>query len=142
MGLRHLYGIETGINARCFPEISELVACASGRPIPANKCIVGSSVFTHESGIHIDGLLKNVTNYQNFDPAEVGREHCLVLGKHSGSKSVLNAYAKLGILLNDAEVKSILGRIRNHAIANKQTPNAGDLKRFYAETLSILPPPH
>ncbi len=136
MGLLHLYGIETGINPLCFPEISDLVARASGRPIPANKCIVGSSVFTHESGIHIDGLLKNVANYQNFDPAEVGRKHCLVLGKHSGSKSVLNAYAELGIRLTDTEVKLILGQIRDYAVTHKRNPNSSDLQRFYAEASS------
>ncbi len=133
MALRHLYGIETGIDARRFPEISELVSKASGRPVPANKSIVGDSVFSHEAGIHVDGLLKNLSNYQNFDPAEVGREHRLVLGKHSGSKSVMEAYSRLGITLNELEAKSILQRIRSHAMTHKKTPASQDLERFYLE---------
>ncbi len=84
MGLRHLYGIETAIDTLHFPRISQLVAEASGRPVPSNKSIVGEGVFTHESGIHVDGLIKNPLNYETFSPSEVGREHRTVLGKHSG----------------------------------------------------------
>lgn len=133
MGLRHLYAIETGVDAHRFPEISRLVAAASGRPIPVNKSIVGEAVFTHESGIHVDGLLKNQLNYQSFDPQEVGREHRLVLGKHSGSRSVIEAYAKLGIRLTEFEAKTILPRIRDHAMHAKCAPDAADLKRFYLD---------
>lgn len=134
MGLRHLYGVETGIDGHKFPEISRLVAAASGRPVPVNKSIVGDAVFTHESGIHVDGLLKNPLNYQSFDPQEVGREHRLVLGKHSGSKSVMEAYAELGILLTEFEAKMILPRIRDYAVHTKCTPGAAELKRFYLES--------
>ncbi len=138
MGLRHIYGIETGIETRFFPRISELVSQASGRPIPANKSIVGESVFSHEAGIHVDGLLKHLSNYQNFDPAEVGREHRLVLGKHSGSKSVIDAYAKIGIHLAESEARPLLQRIRDHAVIHKSSPGTQDLKRFYLESSTCL----
>jgi homocitrate synthase NifV len=134
MALRHLYGIETGIDTRQFPSISALVAKASGRPVPVNKSIVGEGVFTHSSGIHVDGLLKNVVNYQGFDPAEVGREHRLVLGKYSGSKSVLQAYGQIGITLDLNQAKTILSLIREHAIGTKTSPSPEDLRRFYLET--------
>jgi len=134
MGLRHLYGIETGIDGHRFPEISRLVATASGHPISMNKSIIGEGVFSHESGIHVDGLLKNPLNYQSFDPQEVGREHRLVLGKHSGSKSVIEAYALLGIVLTEFEAKAILPMIRDYAVHTKCTPSATELKRFYLES--------
>jgi len=134
MALRHLYNIETGVDATRFPAMSKLVAHASGRPVALNKSIVGEAVFTHEAGIHVDGLIKNPLNYQGFDPTEVGREHRIVLGKHSGSRAVLQAYAKLGIPLTDGQAKSILLRIRTHAVTTKRTPDRDDLKRFYLET--------
>ncbi len=134
MGLRHLYGIETGIDTRQFPEISRLVAAASGRPVSANKSIVGEGVFTHEAGIHVDGLIKHQANYENFDPAEVGREHRVVLGKHSGSKAVIKAYADLGIALSEFHAKVILDRIRDYAAMTKHTPGSTELERFYLET--------
>ena len=134
MALRHLYGCETGIDTHDFPAISQLVACASGRPVAANKSIVGDAVFTHEAGIHVDGLLKHRANYESFDPAEVGRAHRLVLGKHSGSRAVIQAYARLGIALTPVQAGVILARIRVHAVATKRAPDDTDLKRFYWET--------
>ncbi len=133
MALRVTYNIDTGIDAQRFPDISRLVARASGRPVAANKSIVGEAVFTHESGIHVDGLLKNSLNYQDFDPSVVGREHRLILGKHSGAKAVRQAYAHLGIFLNSDETRAMLLRIRDHALRTKQTPSPADLKRFYLE---------
>ncbi|MEZ5671138.1 MAG: hypothetical protein R3E08_01670 [Thiotrichaceae bacterium] len=50
------------------------------------KSIVGAGVFTHEAGIHVDGLLKDPLNYQGVDPQEVGRQHQFILGKHPAHK--------------------------------------------------------
>lgn len=133
MALRLLYHCDTGIDTHRFPEISHRVARASGRPVAVNKSIVGEAVFTHEAGIHVDGLLKNVVNYQSFDPAVVGREHHLVLGKHSGGRAVKDAYARLGITLTDDEVGLMLIHIRDHAVSNKRAPTSEDLQRFYLE---------
>lgn len=133
--LHHLYNIETHIDTRHFPEISRLVSIASGRPIPVNKSIVGDAVFTHESGIHVDGLIKNPLNYQGVDPEEVGRTHTLVLGKHSGSSAVMEAYANIGIMLTEFEAKAMLARIREYAVSTKHAPSSADLERFYLEAL-------
>lgn len=133
MGLRHLYGINSGVDSAAFPALSALVAQASGHAIAANKSIVGAGVFTHESGIHVDGLLKNRQNYQCFDPAEVGRNHRAVLGKHSGLHAVVSAYARLGMLPSTAEAALLLVRIREHATRTKRSPSVADLERFYLE---------
>jgi homocitrate synthase NifV len=137
MALRLLYHCDTGVDAHRFPAISRRVANASGRPVAANKSIVGEAVFTHEAGIHVDGLLKNVANYQSFDPAWVGREHHLVLGKHSGGKAVKDAYARLGIMLSEDEAGLMLMHIRNHTVCTKHAPTCEDLQRFYLEALPI-----
>jgi len=134
MALRHLGNRETGIDTRRLPELSLLVAAASGRPVAVNKSVVGEGVFTHESGIHVDGLLKYPLNYQGFDPAEVGREHRLVLGKHSGAHAVRAAYqSNLGIALSPEQAERILTRIRHHALTEKRAPNGDELKRFHQE---------
>ena len=134
MALRHLHGIETGVDTRLLPGLSRLVALASGRPVAANKSVVGECVFDHESGIHVDGLLKYPLNYQSFDPAEVGRGHRLVLGKHSGSKSVRAAYRRdLGITLTRAQAERILARVRHYSQTEKCPPGKEDLRRFHAE---------
>lgn len=133
MALRHLCNRETGIDTRQLPAVSRLVVAASGRAVADNKCVVGDGVFTHESGIHVDGLLKNPLNYQGFDPAEVGRAHRLVLGKHSGAHGVSAAYRALGIELSPLEAQQILARIRQHAVSEKRAPQDDELKRFHEE---------
>ncbi len=133
MAARHLYAIETGIDTTRLPRISQLVALASGRPVAAGKSIVGAAVFTHESGIHVDGLLKDRGNYEAFQPEELGRAHSLVLGKHSGSHGVRNAYARLGVQLREPEVRPLLACIRAHVEATKRAPSDADLLRFYFE---------
>jgi homocitrate synthase NifV len=131
MGLHYLYQTRTGIDVSRFPAISQLVAQASGRPIATQKSIVGETVFTHEAGIHVDGFLKNKLNYQGIDPEQLGREHKIVLGKHSGSHAVIRGYEELGIHLDSGEATTILSSIREHVTRNKRTPNSTELKQFY-----------
>ena len=135
MGLRHLHGVECGVDSRALPALSQLVASAAGRPVPAGKCIVGDAVFSHESGIHVDGLLKDRRNYESFDPAEVGRSHRIVLGKHSGSAGVRAAFGKLDLQLSDEALHPLLERIRAHAMRTKRAPDDSELKRLYLEVL-------
>jgi homocitrate synthase NifV len=134
MGLHHLYRRPTGVEPRRLAEISRLVARASGQPVPAGKSIVGDGVFTHESGIHVHGLLRDRRNYQSVDPAVLGREHKLVLGKHSGIAAVLHAYDRLGLSLAKPRADAILCRLRRFAGSTKRSPNDADLLRFYCAT--------
>lgn len=127
LGLRQCYGIETGVDLRAFPVVSETVASAAGRPVPWQKSVVGAGAFTHEAGIHIDGLLKHPDNYQAFDPRLVGREHRFVLGKHSGKGGVQAVYAALGRPLADAEAARIIGRLRDFVHAAKRPPETSEL---------------
>jgi homocitrate synthase NifV len=134
LALRHLYGRETGIAARRLPEVSALVANASGRPVPVGKSIVGDGVFTHEAGIHVHGLLRDRRNYQALDPDELGREHTIVLGKHSGLAAVMHVFEGLGLPLSPARAAALLAVIRRHAVAHKQPLRQDALLRLYAET--------
>lgn len=133
VGLKQLYGMETGIDLRDFPDLSHQVASASGDTIGSRKSLIGSAVFSHEAGIHVDGLLKDLNNYQGVDPAWVGRHHQLVLGKHSGSQGVMHAYRQLGIGISRFEANRLLPLIRQFAGAHKRAPHLSDLNRFLNE---------
>lgn len=134
MGLHHIYGRQTGVIPMKLAEVSEMVARASKRPVPAGKSIVGANIFTHESGIHVHGLLRDPANYQSLDPQELGREHRLVLGKHSGIATVLHAYSQLGLALEPDQAPDLLARVRRHVDHTKQLPDVNDLKRFWRQT--------
>ncbi len=131
MGVELLHGGGCGINTSAIGEVSELVAKASGRPTSWQKSVVGEGVFTHESGIHVDGLLKDPLNYQGLDPALLGRTHRLVIGKHSGSHAVREGYAQLGIELAQTEAEQLLPVIRAYVSRTKLSPDAPQLEMLY-----------
>ncbi len=132
VGLEQLYGISTGVRRQELQGISRLVAKASGRRVPVQKSIVGRGVFTHESGVHVDGLLKCVQNYDGLDAESFGRAHTIVLGKHSGARAVRKVFADLGIELEQEEVRYILSQVRQHAMQFKRPPTRKELLLFYS----------
>lgn len=132
MALRHIYHVDTGVDARRIPAISALVAKASGLAVASNKSIVGNSVFTHESGIHVDGLYKNPMNYQALDPAELRRVHSVVIGKTSSSNAVRRAFREIGIELGKPGADCILPEIRAFAMRRKCSLGTSELLHVYA----------
>jgi homocitrate synthase NifV len=133
MGLRRFHDQGHEIDMTRYSTLSQLVESASGRSVGWQKSLVGAGVFTHEAGIHVDGLMKDRRNYQGVDPADLGRDHEFVLGKHSGSHAVIQAYADMGMTLSREQAESLLIQVRRHAIQNKRPPAAQDLRRFYLE---------
>lgn len=141
VALEHIYGRETGIDKRRLGEVSQLVAEASGRPVPVSKSIVGENIFTHESGIHVSGLLRDPRTYQAIDPAELGRGHRLVLGKHSGLTSVLHACREIGLEVELPVARAVLAEVRRHASATKSIPTPDDLRRFAGSATATMGAP-
>jgi homocitrate synthase NifV len=120
VGLRQLYGRDTGTVLTELGNVAAVVAAASTRAIPVNKAIVGDHVFTHESGIHVDGLLKDHRTYQSLDPALVGRAHRIVIGKHSGLAAIAASLSDLDLMAQPAELRAVLAKVREVAIATKR----------------------
>lgn len=133
LALKHLHGLDCGIDTRAIPSVSALVEQASGRQVAWQKSVVGAGVFTHEAGIHVDGLLKYRRNYEGLNPDELGRSHRLVLGKHSGAHMVRTSYQALGIELDDWQSQALLGRIRAFSTRTKRSPQAAELEAFYRQ---------
>lgn len=136
LGLRQFHGMSGIVDFSRLLAASEQVALASGRPVGWHKSVVGEGVFTHEAGIHVDGLLKDPRNYQGIDPALLGRSHRMILGKHSGARAVSSAYAALGITLEPAQAACLLARVRDFATRTKRSPQAAELRRFHDELLA------
>jgi homocitrate synthase NifV len=136
LGLRQFHGITAGIDFTHLLDASEAVARASGHPVSWHKSVVGEGAFTHEAGIHIDGLLKDPANYQGIDPAILGRSHRMLLGKHSGGRSVIAAYADLGITIDDAQAACLLARVREFTSRTKRPPGRVELLAFWEGLMS------
>lgn len=131
IGLAHLYNKNVGIALENYDYVSQLVEQASGCAVPWHKSVVGKGAFSHEAGIHVDGMLKDLANYQGLPPSSVGRQHQFVLGKHSGTKGVIHAYEKLGVNLSREEAECLLSLVRQHVNYQKTSPSEQDLERFY-----------
>ena len=88
----------TTIDTKLLMNLCTYVAKVSDRPIPSDKPITGSRAFLHESGIHCAGLLKDPLSYQPFLPEAVGRKDFgFILGRQSGSRSIMHMLGKAGI---------------------------------------------
>jgi len=135
MALKYLEGIDLGFATGRFREVSEYVARASSRAIPIWKAIVGENVFAHESGIHADGVIKNPLTYEVFSPDEVGLTRQLVVGKHSGSRTIQHKFLEFGIDLTDHESNLILARARQMAVEMKRALFDKELVYIYQDFL-------
>lgn len=135
MALKVLYNIDLGFKTERFREVSEFVAQASNRQLPAWKAIVGTNMFAHESGIHADGAIKNPLTYEVFAPEEVGLERQIVIGKHSGTASIKNKFSEYGHTLTEEEANWILGRVRHLAVELKRSLFDKELILIYEDYL-------
>ncbi|MGO8910742.1 MAG: homocitrate synthase [Bradyrhizobium sp.] len=133
VALRQLYGRETGIVLSELGNVASVVAAAAARSIPLNKAIVGEHVFTHESGIHVDGLLKDQRTYQSLDPVLFGRANRIVIGKHSGLSAITSLLADLQLKASSDQLRGILARVREHAVYNKGPVARETVTRIWRE---------
>jgi len=134
MAVKYLYGVDLGIDTSRFREVAEYVAGASQRAIPIWKAIIGTNVFAHESGIHADGILKNPANYEAFSPEEVGLQRQIIIGKHSGSKSLIYKFSvEFGIELDTETANRLLERVRSTAVELKRPLFDKELMLLYKE---------
>ncbi len=103
----HSLGLHTDIKTQQLNPISRLVAETMRMPVQANKAIVGSNAFSHSSGIHQDGFLKDAQTYEIIAPEEVGADGSkIVLTARSGRSALAHRFQKLGYAYtrNDIDV--------------------------------------
>ena len=135
MALKHLFGVNLGVNTKDFLNLCEYVARASGRQLNPAKPIVGTNTFAHESGIHADGVMKHPETYEVFSPEDVGLERQIVIGKHSGSKAIKMKFVEYGIDLSDEEAADLLKAVRSVTVDLKRTLFDKELMYIYEDYL-------
>ncbi|WP_407050384.1 2-isopropylmalate synthase [Methyloraptor flagellatus] len=110
----------TGIKTPMLLQASKLVSTVSGFPVQYNKAIVGKNAFAHESGIHQDGMLKNMETYEIMRPADVGvKATNLVMGKHSGRHAFKEKLKELGYELGENAFEDAFKRFKDLADRKK-----------------------
>ena len=129
--LNRFHGGGSNVNLTRLPRLAEIVAIAARRPIPVGKAIVGANAFTHESGIHVDGLQKDPATYEELSPRTFGRVREIVLGKHSGLASVTGALQSLGLVTDRVRTQSVLDQVRQRSMLAKRVVSSEELLDFY-----------
>lgn len=128
----------TGINIKEIAKTSNLVSSLTGYLIAPNKAIVGKNAFSHEAGIHQDGMLKDRSTYEILKPEDIGLSASkLILGKHSGRHAFVKRIEDLGFNLNEAEIEKSFEKFKSLA-ERKGAINDNDLKAIVQnETIEI-----
>lgn len=105
----HKYlNIDTNINTTKIYPVSRMVSSLMNMPVQPNKAIVGRNAFSHSSGIHQDGVLKNVSTYEIIDPKEVGLDdNAIVLTARSGRAALKYRLHVNGVDIDDAKLDNI-----------------------------------
>ncbi|RDU73787.1 2-isopropylmalate synthase [Helicobacter aurati] len=133
-------GLDTRINTKEIYKTSKLIAEITGiRPQP-NKAIVGKNAFSHESGIHQDGILKHRETYEIMKPSDIGiyDNENLVLGKHSGRAAFKDKIMQLGFTLNDEELHVAFNRFKN-ICDQKKIVYDEDISAIVSEEITHIP---
>ncbi|MWD28702.1 hypothetical protein E0K89_014550 [Aquicoccus sp. SCR17] len=116
MALEVLYGYDTGLDLKRFKSISARVEELTRTKLSVNKPVVGQNSFRHEAGMVVAGLLKNPYTAEAYDPALVGQERAIVVGKKSGVASVAYKVETLGLDVDEAQFPAILERVKEIAV--------------------------
>src|SRR5271154_5541872 len=117
---RDAMAFQTGIDTKLLSRASKLVSNVTGFPVQYNKAIVGKNAFAHESGIHQDGMLKNVETYEIMRPEDVGvKETSLVLGKLSGRHAFRDKLESLGYVMESSAFEEAFRRFKELADKKK-----------------------
>ena len=136
MSLR-LLGKEININSKALKSLIKTVSSASHRRVDTNLPIVGKNIFSHESGIHVNGMMKSKNAYEPFNPEELGLKRSFPIGKHSGSSTLIYHLKSIGIEPNMQIVQELLPKIREIVTNRKKVLSTNELKELYLCSLDI-----
>jgi len=109
-------------------ELSGYLEKVSGFFLSPNKPITGQNAFSHKSGVHTNGILKDPRTYEPFDPSILGRERKIIIDKYTGKSAVAARLDEYGIEVSGAELEVIVSRIKNIGDERKQLFDADILE--------------
>ena len=133
-----LFDLTTNIRTAQIYKTSRLVSELTGFPVQPNKAIVGANAFSHESGIHQDGVIKMPITYEIIDPRTVGiPARSLVLGKTSGRHAFRERLAELGYSLSEQDFNRAFIAFKELADKKKKIADK-DIESLIAEELRTV----
>ena len=130
MNLHTHYGLDR-YRTEHIMSLCKHVEKASGLQIPLNYPVIGGNMFTHKSGIHVDGVLKDPQLYEAFDPAMLGRTRRISIGKHSGKASIRHKLDQLGLAAPPEVVEVLRCEVSRVGEENKRDLTDAEFVQIY-----------
>lgn len=124
------YGVGTGVDLTRLASLAELVSRASGVPIPGNKAITGENAFAHKLETHVQAVLAHPPAFEALNPADVGNERRIAVGRYTGPVALRGRYAALGIEIPDALVPRLLEAVEALALDVKRSLTDDELRQI------------
>lgn len=137
MTINRLLGQNTHLNTKALKHLIKKVSQASNRRLDTNWPIIGKNIFSHESGIHVNGMMKSKSSYEPFEPQEVGLKRAFPIGKHSGSSTLVYHLEALGIVPERKVIEKLLPQVRDIVTKRKKVLSTQELKELYLCLLDI-----
>lgn len=137
MSLSRIFSQKINFDEKSLNSLIEVVAKAANRRIDSSFPIVGKNIFSHESGVHVNAMLKSKMAYEAFSPSCVGLKRNFPIGKHSGTSTLDYHLSKIGIATNKDILKTILPKVRQMVTKRKKVLNVEELKELYLCSLDI-----
>jgi homocitrate synthase NifV len=131
MSLKYQFGQDKQIDSKRLKELVSTVSLAANKPINVDQPIIGENIFSHESGIHVNGMLKSKNSYEAFSPESVGCIRRFPIGKHSGSSTLFFHLQQIGITPTKEKLEKLLPVVREIVTGRKQVLDANELKELY-----------
>ncbi len=137
IALKLPYGVNFNLDTTQLYNLSHLVSSMTGIKIPPTKAIVGENAFVHESGIHVDGILKHSETYEPIPPELVGHKRKIALGKHTGNAAIKSKLKEFNIETTKKQFDSIYKQIKDLGDKGKCITDA-DLKAIALTEISTV----
>ena len=129
--LRFVENINIRGNSTLFPKLSQVFEEITGEAIAYNKAIIGRDIFNVESGIHVDGIEKDPKTFEPYNPIEIGRKRNVIIGKHSGVKSIKIKLQELNIQYKDEFLSYVLDEVRQESSKYERGLNDDEIIKIY-----------
>ena len=124
------YGIDTGVDLTQLQALAQLVVETSAVPLASNKGITGENAFAHKLETHVQAVLAYPPAFEALNPADVGNQRRIAVGRYSGPISLRGRYAAMGLEISDQVIPELLSAVEALALEVKRSLTDEELRRL------------
>ena len=114
-----------------FPEVLKLFEEITENEVKSNMPFIGKDIFNVESGIHVNGIIKNPSTYEPYDPSKIGRTRKIIIGKHSGVSALEIKLKELKIEYKFSSLSNMLEEVRKISTKKRRGLEDQEIKEIY-----------